>query len=183
MKEDTMIGKQYGYLTIIKRISQNRVSCQCECGKKIIISIEDLKEDKRYKISCGCKVTKQTHITLYRLWNEMSEDEKKEWGTWEDFSTWAINLGYYSIYSSHKINRKLPYNKKNLEFGLYINGKFFSIERLKDNRIVYNDEVMQFVTSQRIKSLIVNDTNITRLLTIQSKRHKTLPDKLFKLLK
>lgn len=177
------LNQRYGYLKIIKILSQDEVICRCDCGKRILIEIKNLKTDGRYKISCGCKVTKKSCPALYKVWNKMTNEEQSEWGKWEDFSTWAIGLGYCSVYSSHKKSRKLPYNKENLEFGLYINSEFFSIERLKENRIVYNEEVMQFVTSQRIKNLIVDDTNITRLLTIQSVRHKTLPDKLFKLLK
>ena len=47
-------------------------------------------------------------------------------------------LGYCNVFSIHKPNRKLPYNKDNLEFGLFINKIFFTIQELKQLKYIYN---------------------------------------------
>lgn len=59
--EESMIGKQYGYLTIIKRADKqdtnhnSRWLCQCDCGVKIIKFKSELdKKDRVHPLSCGC---------------------------------------------------------------------------------------------------------------------------------
>lgn len=180
--KDKLIGKTIDYLTILEKYSNNQVICQCICGKKIIKDISYFKNKQIIK-SCGCGVSKQSLPSLYQLWKKMNKEEKSNWGDWQDFVKWAKLNKYSEMYSYHKINRKLPYNKDNLEFGIFINKEFFSIQRLRKNRIVIDEELWQFVISQRIKDLIVSDTEITRRLTYQTKKHKTLPIDLFKLLK
>jgi hypothetical protein len=181
--KSNLIGKTFGNLTILSIDKEDFLQYKCSCGQRGVIHISQL--DKRRNLSCGKhNVTERKLTALNRLWNNFTIEEKSNWGTWQDFVLWSEKeKGYCNIYSSRKLNRKLPYNKDNLEYGLFINKEFFSIKRLKDNRIVYDEEDCQFVTSKRIKNLIINDTRITRSLTRQSSKHKMLPIELFKLLK
>lgn len=179
---DYLKNQAIDYLTIIN-IEKDLVLCQCRCGNKKYVSIKYLL-DKRIFHSCGCIESTKQCPSLYSLWKTFTQEEKSNWGTWNDFIMWSKQQGYIDeVYSNKKIKRKLPYSQDNLEFGIYINKEFFSIQRLKDNRIVCDKELLQFVTSQRIKNLIVSDNKICRYLTKQSSRHKILPDNLFKLLK
>ncbi len=181
--KDIKKGTQFDYLTVIEEVfDTNNILCRCVCGKKVYVSIEYLK-NKQIKKNCGCGVTKYSLPNLYNLWKAMDKKEKLDWKNWKDFVIWSKKLGYAEIYSYKKINKKLPYNKDNIEFGLYINKEFFNIQRLKDNRIVFDQEYYEFVTSVRIKDLIINDTKITKSLTRQSSKHKKLPNNLFKYLK
>ena len=180
---DIKIGMKFDFLTVIEKPKDiDNIMCQCVCGRKLYISLAYLRNEQSKK-SCGCGISKYDLPNLYRLWKDMNNDEKSNWEDWIDFVLWSKKLGYIEVYSYKKINKKLPYNKDNIEFGLYINKEFFSVQRLKENRIVFDLEYYEFVTSVRIKDLIVNDTKITRSLTRQSSKHKKLPDNLFKYLK
>lgn len=179
MEITDLIGQQIDYLKIIKQHSNNEVECKCVCGKKIIKDISYFKNKQIIK-SCGCEVSRHSLQNLHSLWTKLSKEEKENWGEWKDFVFWAKRQKYNEVFSYHKKNRKLPYNKENLEFGIFINKEFFNIQRLKQNRIEFDEDFLQFVTSKRVKALIVSDTQITKLLTRQSSKHKQLPDNLFR---
>ena len=65
--EQSLIGKQFGLLTVIKRIEDSnntshnsRWLCQCDCGIKIIKFKSELDiKDRRYPLSCGCASPKK----------------------------------------------------------------------------------------------------------------------------
>lgn len=183
-KKDNLIGKKISFLQILEKYSSTKYVCRCTlCGKKIVKDISSFKDNRKNK-SCGCRSTKRDLPSLHNLWKNFNDEEKLNWNNnWESFVLWARKNKYSEILSYHKKNRKFLYNKDNLEFGIFINKEFFSVERLKKNRIEIDDELLQFVVSKRIKDLIVSDTEITRRLTRQINKHKVLPDELFRLLK
>ena len=177
--EKNTIGKSFDYLKVVKQYDKTHFICQCQCGNEIIVDLDTLL-NKKNKKSCGCQVTKQQLPTLYILWIKMSNEEKSNWGKWEDFVSWSKQQGYCEVYSCHKINRKLPYNKDNLEFGLFINKEFFTIQTLKNNNYYYIEKKQKFVTSKRIKNLIIDKDEITNALNRQKDKHKTFSKRLFK---
>ena len=177
--EKNTIGKTFDYLKVVKQYDKTHFICQCQCGNEIIVDLDTLL-NKKNKKSCGCQVTKQQLPTLYILWIKMSNEEKSNWGKWKDFVSWSKQQGYCEVYSCHKINRKLPYNKDNLEFGLFINKEFFTIQTLKNNNYYYIEKKQKFVTSKRIKNLIIDKDEITNALNRQKDKHKTFSKRLFK---
>ena len=176
------IGQNFDYLKVIEQYNKNQYICQCICGNKIIINKEDLL-NKKNKKSCGCQVTKKELPTLYILWKRFSQEEKANWGTWENFVSWSKQKGFCEAFSYKKINRKLPYNKENLEFGLFINKELISIELLKKVKYTYSEREKKFVTSKRIKNLTISEDEITKSFNKQKEKHKILSKKLFTKLK
>ena len=178
MKED-LIGKKFDYLTVLEQYDSKTFICQCECGNKFLANLDYLYKGK-IKKSCGCQVTKHNLSSLYSLWKTFSIEEKAIWGVWEDFVTWSKQQGYCEAFSCHKKDRRFPYNKENLEFGLFINKKFFTIQQLKEKKYTYNEREKKFVTSKKLKSLIINEDEITKAFNKQKDKHKILSNKLFK---
>lgn len=172
------IGQKIGFLTIIDKYNKDNFICQCICGNKIFLNFNDL-NDNRKKISCGCGTTSRELPTLYKLWQRFSTEEKKCWGDWENFLVWSKKNKYEEVFSYYKPNRNLPYNKDNLLFGLFINKEFFKIEDLRKCKYLYNNKIKKFVTSKRIKNIIVSEDEVTKALNKQKTKHKMLPDKVF----
>ena len=179
---DNLIGQNFDYLKIIEKYNDNEYICQCICGKEIIISIEEL-NNNRNKLSCGCKVTSRELPTLYKLWQRFSDEEKSHWETWQNFLIWSKQNNYNEVLSYYKPNRNIPYSKDNLQFGLFINKEFFTIQDLKKCQYSYNDKSKKFVTSKRIKNIIINEDEITKSFNKQKSKHKTLAKRTFNKLK
>ncbi len=91
--KDNLINKKIGFLTIIDYYNDKKVICQCECGKKILIPITNIK-DKRIKYSCGCEVTRKQLPNLYKLYSHFTQEEKNNWNGWDDFILWSKSLRY-----------------------------------------------------------------------------------------
>ena len=182
-QSNNLINQKFGALVVKDYYNQSQVICQCICGSKVILDINELYKDRRKTLSCGCAITKRDLPNLYKLYSRMSEKEKLNWGTWNDFIKWSKSLGYCEIFSYIKINKRKPYSKDNLLFGLYINKEFFSIQCLQNKKYFYDESLKKFVTNKKIKNLNVTNDEITRALNKQKSKHKTLPDNLFKKLK
>lgn len=176
--EDDLIGKKIDYLFVLEKYSTKEYICQCDCGNKVIVKLDFL-NNKKNKKSCGCQVSKQQLPSLYTLWKRFSKDEKNNWVTWESFVIWSKQQNFCEAFSIHKKDRKTSYNKENLEFGLFVNKEFFTIQQLKDKKYTYNEREKKFVTSKRIKSLIVSEDEVTKAFNKQKNKHKTLPKKIF----
>lgn len=176
-----IVGKQFDCLTVIEQLNNNEVICKCICGNEVFVKISTLYNKK--KTSCGCQVSSDELPVLNKIWGTFTNNEKSNWGTWNDFVMWSKQFNYCNAYSIHKINRKLPYNINNLEFGLFINKEFFTIEKLKRLGYYYNERLKKFVTSYRYNGKIFNEDDITISLNKQKNKHKTLSKKLFKKLK
>lgn len=79
-----LVGKRFGRLVVISKANKNKWGklswlCCCDCGKKTIVIVSDLKNSKTR--SCGClhhdKITKHGHTIghtpskIYQSWNSM----------------------------------------------------------------------------------------------------------------
>ncbi len=80
-----MIGKEFGRLTVIKRIDDyvapsggkhKKYLCKCSCGKEVQVLKEHLTSGRQ--MSCGClkkmngnPTHRQIHTRLYRIWGNM----------------------------------------------------------------------------------------------------------------
>lgn len=73
-KLDVKIGDKYNYLTILKEVSvgvrpsgqhYRRFLCQCDCGKKKIIGLSDIRSGST--ISCGCMKGGFEDLTMQRF--------------------------------------------------------------------------------------------------------------------
>lgn len=176
---EKLIGQNFGYVRVIEKYSDEEYICKCICGKRVIFNITEL-YNKKNKLSCGCNVTSRELPTLYKLWQRFSDEEKDVWKTWEDFLIWSKQNNYEEVYSYYKPVRSLPYNKSNLQFGLFVNKEFFTIQNLKKYKYSYDNKTKKFITSKRIKNIIVNEDEITKAFNRQKNKHKTLPERTFK---
>ena len=136
---DSLIGKKYGRLTIIKRVDieskQIVVLCKCDCGNEAKVLLSSLKTGNTK--SCGCishemllerNLKHNLHNTkLYSVWkamrqrcnNNKNKDYKwygekgikvcKEWDDFEVFYNWAINNGYEDGLTIDRIDTKGDY--------------------------------------------------------------------------
>ena len=174
--------KQFDYLKVLDYTDNDKIVCQCVCGKKVLV-LPSYLLDKKIKKSCGCPVTKQQLPALHNLYSRFSENEKSNWNGWEDFVIWSKQNGYSTQFSIHKINRKLPYSKENLEFGIFVNKEFFSVIDLKNGKYYYNEKKNKFVTSRRINGKMTSFDEVTEALNKTNNRHKTIPTNSFLTLK
>ena len=176
--KDNLIHKKIGLLTIIEYHNEDKMVCQCKCGKKLIIPIKDIK-DKRVKYSCGCDVTRKQLPNLYKLYSRFTQEEKDNWNGWDDFILWSKSLRYNEYFSNRKPNRKLPYSKDNLQFGIFINSQFFTIKELNNKGYYYNERKGKLVTSTKDKNQIVDYDTFTKQINKTSSKHNKISQKQF----
>lgn len=116
-----LTGKQFGYLTVLKRVGYSETShsalweCKCKCGNIKIVLGNDLTYG--HTKSCGCQKGKIIHgkgnTRLYRIYNNIKQrcyNSKNVWyknygnrgikicnewlSDFMNFYNWAINNGY-----------------------------------------------------------------------------------------
>ena len=174
--------KKFDYLTAIDYSKTGLIIFKCVCGRKVAIKPSVLLDGRKRK-SCGCYVTKQQLPTLYKLYSTFSAEEKSNWNSWEDFVQWCKSNGYSPDLCTHKKNRKLPYNKENLEFGIFVNKEFFSVIDLKNGKYYYNERKKMFVTSIRINGKMTTFDDITKALNKTNDSHKKMDKDLFLIFK
>lgn len=133
-----LIGKQFGYLTVLKEAGKNKHGqylwlCRCECGGESVVPGNDLKMGR--VSSCGCRRGRRTHglskTPLYPIWRDMLRRCEKpnckdyryygargikvcdEWHDVNTFYTWAMNNGYKEHLTINRIDNDGNYEPSN----------------------------------------------------------------------
>lgn len=144
MKEHKdLIGKRFGYLTVIDAREQGKIRrswfCECKCGNKLVISESHLlgTKTRRPNKSCGCMQLTQNRYTitepkLYSVWQNMvhrCHNPKfniyykygakgitvcDEWrGDFESFLNWSKRNGYEEGLTIDRIDFNKEYSPEN----------------------------------------------------------------------
>ena len=140
-KQQDLIGKKYGILTVIqyshKHNGKHFWLCKCDCGKtKLILSDNLIYGGSK---SCGCQCGRKKHglayQSLYKIWcaiktrcSNSNISEFKNYGgrgitvcnEWlndpELFIKWANNNGYQKGLQIDRINNDMGYSPDNCRF-------------------------------------------------------------------
>jgi len=72
---DDMVGKQYGYWTVLDKQDNEWVLCQCQCGETRMVWADNIKSGRSK--SCGCYQKERTKKAVTKYW------ERKRSGEWE----------------------------------------------------------------------------------------------------
>lgn len=143
--DESLIGKRFGHLTVIKQTKRKSWICQCDCGNTIILNSCRLlgTEKRRPNGSCGCNVKKRNGNTvkysrLYRAWYSMAYRCQSplhvsyerygakgvtvcdEWlNSFDSFLEWALNNGYSDSLTLDRIDSTKPYEPSNCRWADY----------------------------------------------------------------
>lgn len=140
-------GDQYSLLTVVKEVERKnapgrQVFCQCECGKKKIVSFRDLKRGNVK--SCGCLKNYSTennenfhnmsNTRLYAIWSDMKHrclNENnirykryggrgisvcEEWLEFKNFYEWAKSSGYKDELTLDRVDNNKGYSPRNCKW-------------------------------------------------------------------
>lgn len=151
-KINVKIGDKYNKLTIIEDIGYHVTSggnklrlmkCECECGNKVEVTLNQLRSNKT--VSCGCfnleKAGKHfikhnlSNTRIYRIWKDMlrrcnnpNRRNYKDYGgrgievckEWSDdfmnFYSWSIDNGYNDGLTIERVNVNRNYEPDNCEW-------------------------------------------------------------------
>ena len=136
-----LTGKRFGQLLVVKR-AKNKIQggqkktawiCKCDCGNKIIVTGENLKN--KITKSCGCLRGENHHMrntrlysiytnmktrcknnnsSTYRYYGERGINVCEEWdNSFSVFMDWAIKNGYNDNLTLDRINVNDGYNPSN----------------------------------------------------------------------
>lgn len=72
MEKQSLIGKKFGNLTVIKQISASSWLCRCKCGNEVTVCTSKLLS--RHTRSCGCLFRKATQKAVLA----QSKDTRKK---------------------------------------------------------------------------------------------------------
>ncbi len=129
-------------------------------SKKRLPEFPNFQDFKAWYIKEEKKKDKTNKITrkLRMQWrNCISKDQNGDFKSLEDYCEWAYSKGYIeNIHQLHKRKRKLPYSKKNIEFGFFYNKTFLSIYKCKKYHFCYDRNKNLFYGYIKYK-----DTNYT----------------------
>lgn len=140
-----LIGKQFGRLMVLQKAENEKGRvvkwiCLCDCGKKVIVSGNNLKNG--HTTSCGCLQSEKTIASntthnrsktrLYRIWKGMKNRctnsnvrSYKDYGArgitvcdewmnnFVNFYQWAVNNGYQNDLSIDRIDNDKGYYPDN----------------------------------------------------------------------
>lgn len=144
--------------------------CQCKCGGVIEVETKNLTSN-RVK-SCGCMryIRKNNNMGDYskllqiyyniKQYNLQYYKKEVDWDSFEDFKQWSLDNGYMEQLSYKKTEKRKPYSKENLIFGIKYNGKFLPIKDTKDWRIYYNQNNNEFLIRFRYNKATVKQEHI-----------------------
>lgn len=86
------------------------------------------------------KLYKTKPVRQLRLWWKfIKNDQNGDFKNFEDFCSWCFQRGYdKDCFTVRKRHRKIPYSKKNIQFGIYYNSKFISAYNFARNHFKYD---------------------------------------------
>ena len=200
-QEDDLLGKKFGYLTVLKRTEKNpnlasrcrRYICQCECGKIIEVNSNSLRTG--HTTSCGKCSRKKTMLEKFDLTGEKfgkltvlypsySKDNRIFWmcqcecGNKKEVSAKELkngstkSCGCLRSWKEEEISQLLT--KKNIKFQReYIFKDLFDEENLRfDFAIFDNDEIKFLIEYQGQQHYDNNSSWYTEKLVRHDKMKK-----------
>lgn len=158
-------GKSFYNLKVLTyNYNTKKWVCQCKCGNVIEVSTTLLSSGR--KKSCGCqryirsKNIEGNFPRLKKMYDKILFKKEGDWNDWNDFKQWALDNKYKEILSYKKRERKKPYSKENLIFGIRYNSKFLSIKDAQKHHIYWDKDKECFYIRFRYNNTTVKKDNI-----------------------